>query len=125
MSNIPDNLMYDASHEWIRIEGDVATIGITDHAQDQLGDLVFVELPDVGDELEKGDSCAVVESVKAASDVYSPLSGEVLEVNEELADSPESINESPYEAGWLFKLRVTGDTDHLVDAAGYQALLDS
>lgn len=125
MSNIPDNLMYDASHEWIRIEGDVATIGITDHAQDQLGDLVFVELPDVGDELEKGDSCAVVESVKAASDVYSPLSGEVLEVNEELADSPESINESPYEAGWLFKLRVTGDTDHLVDAAGYQSLLDS
>lgn len=125
MSNIPDNLMYDASHEWIRIEGDVATVGITDHAQDQLGDLVFVELPDVGDELEKGDSCAVVESVKAASDVYSPLSGEVLEVNEELADSPESINESPYEAGWLFKLRVTGATDHLVDAAGYQALLDS
>lgn len=125
MSNIPDNLMYDASHEWISIEGDVATIGITDHAQDQLGDLVFVELPEVGDEIEKGDSCAVVESVKAASDVYAPLSGEVLEVNEELPDSPENINESPYEAGWLFKLRVTGSTDHLVDAAGYKALLDS
>jgi len=126
MSNTPDNLKYTKSHEWVRDEGDgTASIGITDHAQELLGDLVFVELPEVGAELAAGDECAVVESVKAASDVYSPLDGEVIEVNEALADSPEAINEAPYD-NWIFRLRLSNPAqmDELLDAEAYAALAE-
>lgn len=122
MSNdVPTELKYTKSHEWVRVEDDVATIGITDHAQELLGDLVFVELPEVGAELGAGAECAVVESVKAASDVYSPLSGEVVEVNEGLADSPETINQDAYEEGWIFRLRMSdaAELDGLMDADSY------
>lgn len=121
MSNIPDNLKYTKSHEWVKDEGDGSvTVGITDHAQELLGDLVFVELPEVGAELSAGSECAVVESVKAASDVYSPVDGEVVAVNEDLADSPEAINEDPYGA-WIFKLKLSdpAQLDSLLDAAAY------
>ncbi len=121
MSNIPDNLKYTKSHEWVKDEGDGSvTVGITDHAQELLGDLVFVELPEVGAELSAGSECAVVESVKAASDVYSPVDGEVVAVNEDLADSPEAINEAPYGA-WIFKLKLSdpAQLDGLLDAAAY------
>jgi glycine cleavage system H protein len=122
MSNIPGNLKYTQSHEWVRDEGDGSvTIGITDHAQELLGDLVFVELPEIGTSLDAGDECAVVESVKAASDVYSPLSGEITEVNEALADTPETINESAYEDGWIFRLALSDsdELDALMDADAY------
>lgn len=122
MSDIPNNLKYNKSHEWISgPEDGVVTIGITDHAQEQLGDLVFVELPEVGANLNADGECAVVESVKAASDVYSPLSGEVTEVNEELADSPENINSDPYGSGWIFKLRLSNESelDGLLSADDY------
>ncbi|MCB1773125.1 MAG: glycine cleavage system protein GcvH [Gammaproteobacteria bacterium] len=123
MSNdVPTELKYTKSHEWIRVEEDgLATIGITDHAQELLGDLVFVELPEVGAELGAGAECAVVESVKAASDVYSPLSGEVIEVNETLAEAPETINEDAYQAGWIFRLRLSdpAELDALMDADSY------
>ena len=122
MSNIPGNLKYTQSHEWVRDEGDgTVTIGITDHAQELLGDLVFVELPEIGTSLDAGDECAVVESVKAASDVYSPLSGEIAEVNEALADAPETINESAYEDGWIFRLALSDsdELDGLMDADAY------
>jgi glycine cleavage system H protein len=122
MSNIPGNLKYTQSHEWVRDEGDGSvTIGITDHAQELLGDLVFVELPEIGTSLDAGDECAVVESVKAASDVYSPLSGEISEVNEALADAPETINESAYEDGWIFRLALSDsdELDGLMDADAY------
>ena len=123
MSNdVPTELKYTKSHEWIRVEEDgLATIGITDHAQELLGDLVFVELAEVGAELGAGAECAVVESVKAASDVYSPLSGEVIEVNETLAEAPETINEDAYQAGWIFRLRLSdpAELDALMDADSY------
>ena len=123
MSNdVPSELKYTKSHEWARIEDDgIATVGITDHAQELLGDLVFVELPEVGADLGIGAECAVVESVKAASDVYSPLSGEVIEVNELLADAPETINQDAYEEGWIFRLRLTnpGEADAMMDADSY------
>ena len=122
MSEIPADLKYTESHEWVRDDGNgVVTVGITDHAQALLGDLVFVEIPEVGAGFTEGDACAVVESVKAASDIYSPLEGEIVEVNEELADSPESINDSPYEEGWIFKLKLS-DPDSLgslMDAESY------
>ncbi len=123
MSDIPAELKYTKSHEWVKVDGDTATIGITDHAQEQLGDLVFVELPEAGTTLSSEDACCVVESVKAASDVYTPLSGEVTEVNEALADAPETINDSPYDDGWLFKLRLSAETelDDLLDAEAYEA----
>lgn len=105
--NIPAELKYLKSHEWIKVEGDIATVGITDFAQDQLGDVVYVELPEVGREVAAGEQIAVVESVKTASDIYSPASGTVTEVNDALSGSPEKINESAYEGGWLYKLRVT------------------
>jgi len=127
MSEIPDDLKYTKSHEWVRDEGDgIAAIGITDHAQELLGDLVFVELPEVGTELTAGAECAVVESVKAASDIYSPLDGEVVEVNEALADSPEAINEAPYE-NWIFKMRMTDPSqlDSLLDAAAYAEFIEA
>ena len=123
MSNdVPTELKYTRSHEWVRVDDEgVATIGITDHAQELLGDLVFVELPEVATQLAAGSECAVVESVKAASDVYSPLSGEVVEVNEVLADSPETINQDAYEDGWIFRLRLSDpeELEALLDADSY------
>lgn len=126
MSNIPTELRYTSSHEWVRDEGDgTLTIGITDHAQSELGDLVFVELPEADRELQAGEACAVVESVKAASDVYAPISGRVVSVNEQLADAPELINQDPYGEGWLF--RVEGDAAaaaDLMDAESYGTEID-
>ena len=111
--NIPEDLQYTKSHEWVRIEGDSVTIGITDHAQDELGDVVFVELPDEGDTFDAGESFGTVESVKAVSDLYTPVGGEVVEVNSALEDAPENINEDPYGEGWIVKLRTTDDADLL------------
>ena len=123
--NVPANLRYTAAHEWVRTETDgTLTVGITDHAQAALGDLVYVELPAVGRKLAAGDACAVVESVKAASDVYAPVAGEIVAVNEALASAPESANEDAY-AAWLFKLKpaLAGAADALLDAAAYGATL--
>ena len=111
--NIPEDLQYTKSHEWVRTEGDTATIGITDHAQDELGDVVFVELPDEGDTFDAGESFGTVESVKAVSDLYTPLGGEVVEVNSSLEDAPEKINDDPYGEGWIVKLRTTNGADLL------------
>ena len=111
--NIPEDLQYTKSHEWVRIEGDTATIGITDHAQDELGDVVFVELPDEGDTFDAGESFGTVESVKAVSDLYTPVGGEVVEVNSALEDAPENINEDPYGEGWIVKIRTTDEADLL------------
>lgn len=111
MSNIPSDLKYAKSHEWVRVAGDVATVGITDHAQHELTDVVFVELPQVGKKLRIGDACAVVESVKTASDIYSPVSGEVTEVNKTLSDNPALVNSEPYAAGWFFKVRLAEPAD--------------
>jgi glycine cleavage system H protein len=111
--NIPEDLQYTHSHEWVRIEGDTATIGITDHAQDELGDVVFVELPDEGATFDAGESFGTVESVKAVSDLYTPVGGEVVEVNSALEDAPENINEDPYGEGWIVKLRITDRADLL------------
>ena len=123
MSNdVPTDLRYTKSHEWVRVDDEgIATIGITDHAQELLGDLVFVELPEVGSELGAGAECAVVESVKAASDVFSPLTGEVIEVNEVLADALETINQDAYEDGWIFRIRMADpdELDALMDADSY------
>jgi len=127
MSNIPSELKYATSHEWVRNEGDgVVTIGITEHAQGLLGDMVFVELPDVGDQISTGDDVAVAESVKAASDIYAPISGEVVEVNEDLEDSPELVNSDAFGDGWLFKVKVddAGELDNLLDAEGYANSID-
>ena len=111
--NIPEDLQYTKSHEWVRIEGDTATIGITDHAQDELGDVVFVELPQEGDTFDAGESFGTVESVKAVSDIYAPVGGDVVEVNSALEDAPENINEDPYGEGWIVKLRTTDEADLL------------
>jgi glycine cleavage system H protein len=122
MSNTPSDLKYTKSHEWIRENGDgTVTLGITDHAQELLGDLVFVEVPEAGTGIEAGGEIAVVESVKAASDVYSPVTGEVIEANEALADAPESVNDSPYENGWICKIRLSdaGELQGLLDADSY------
>lgn len=120
---VPEDLQYTKSHEWVRVEDDVATVGITEHAQDELGDVVFVELPEQGATLEAGDSFGAVESVKAVSDLYAPVSGEVVEVNGALEDSPEKINEDPYGEGWILKLRTSGETD-LLSASDYEKLLE-
>jgi glycine cleavage system H protein len=128
MSNIPSELKYLESHEWLRMESDGSvTVGISDHAQSALGDLVFVEVPDVGRKLKAGESFAVVESVKAASDVYSPVSGEVIAVNESLSGAPELINSSPYGDGWLMKLRPAdkAELNKLLDATAYKAVVDA
>jgi len=128
MSNVPTELKYAKSHEWVRDEGDgTVTVGISDHAQEQLGDLVFVELPEVGDSLDAGNECAVVESVKAASDIYSPVTGEVTEVNQALADAPETVNEDAFGNGWLFKVRLSdpAQLDELLDADGYAEAVES
>ena len=124
--NTPQDLKYAPTHEWSRQDGDTITVGITDFAQDQLGDVVFVELPNVGDSVSAGDAVAVVESVKTASDIYAPISGEITEVNDALEDSPETLNESPYENGWLFKLRLSdpSELDNLLDAKGYQKVAE-
>ncbi|WP_298772611.1 glycine cleavage system protein GcvH [uncultured Shewanella sp.] len=127
MSNIPTELRYTASHEWIRREEDGSyTVGISEHAQELLGDMVFVELPEVGDILSAGDDCAVAESVKAASDIYAPLSGEVLAVNDTLEDSPELVNSDAFGDGWFFRIMPSDETelDNLLDADDYQAVID-
>ncbi|MFG1490713.1 glycine cleavage system protein GcvH [Oceanospirillum sp. HFRX-1_2] len=122
MSNIPGNLKYTASHEWVLDNGDgTVTVGITDHAQDQLGDVVFVELPEVGREVDAGEEFSLVESVKAASDIYAPVAGEIIEVNEELEGAPETINEHAFEDGWIAKIKLAdaADLDDLLDAEAY------
>ena|ERR1043166_8542991 len=111
MSNIPSDLKYARSHEWARIAGDVATVGITDHAQHELTDVVFVELPEMGRKVKAGDACAVVESVKTASDIYSPLSGEVTEVNKTVADNPALVNSDPYGKGWFYKIKLSNPSE--------------
>ncbi|UVL19540.1 glycine cleavage system protein GcvH [Pseudomonas sp. B21-044] len=125
MSQIPADLRFAESHEWARLEADgTVTVGISDHAQQALGDVVFVELAEVGKAFEAGDAAGVVESVKAASDIYAPVGGEVIAVNEELADNPELLNEEPYES-WIFKLKPSNpaELDKLLDAAGYKAAI--
>jgi len=126
MSEVPSELKYTESHEWLRVEDDgLVSVGISDHAQGLLGDLVFVELPEAGTEFVAGDECCVVESVKAASDVYMPISGEIVEINEALADEPEIINTSPYDNGWLFKVRPSAnELEDLMDADAYQVEID-
>lgn len=125
MSELPGELKYTKEHEWLRQEEDGSvTIGITDHAQGALGDLVYVELPEVGQDVESGGEMAVVESVKAASDVYAPISGSVLAVNEELSDDPEKINTDPYGDGWIVRLQPSDDDSDTMDPDAYQAFLD-
>jgi len=124
MSNVPSNLKFAPSHEWVLDNGDgTVTVGISDHAQELLGDVVFVELPEVGREVEKGEEFSLVESVKAASDIYSPVSGEVVAVNEDLEDAPETVNDEAFEGGWIAKIKLAegADLSHLLDAAAYEA----
>jgi glycine cleavage system H protein len=128
MSDIPAELKYTRSHEWVRHEDDgTVTVGISDHAQEQLGDMVYVELPETGGHVDAGEACAVVESVKAASDVYAPVSGEVVEANEQLADSPELVNKDPYGEGWLIKIQPDdpAQLDELLDAEAYGAVAEA
>jgi len=119
-------LRYSEEHEWVSVDGDVATVGISNFAQEQLGDVVFVELPEIGRSVSRGDEVAVVESVKAASEVYTPLSGEVVEVNGALVDEPAKVNESPEADGWFFRLRMSdaAEVDELMDAAAYKTFVD-
>ena len=121
----PPGLRYSKEHEWVAAEESVATIGITDHAQEQLGEIVYIELPSIGEKVSKDDPFGVVESVKAVSDIYAPVSGTVLEVNEDLAESPEVVNEDPYGDGWLIKVRVNdpGDFDDLMDNEEYEQMI--
>lgn len=123
--SVPENLKYTKDHEWARIEGDTATFGLTDHAQEALGDIVFVELPEIGRAVDVGAAFAVVESVKAVSDAYAPVAGEVVEVNDALEGAPETVNSDPYGDGWIAKVKVTsGDTSHLMDADAYAKFLE-
>ena len=127
MSNIPSELKYATTHEWVREEGNgIVTVGITEHAQDLLGDMVFVELPDVGDQVNTGDDICVAESVKAASDIYAPVAGEIVEVNGDLEDSPELVNSDAFGGGWLFKIKMddASELDNLLDAEGYASSID-
>ncbi len=121
MSEVPTELKFLSSHEWVLVEGNVATIGVSDHAQELLGDLVYVELPEQGSTLAAGDTAGVIESVKAASDTYAPLSGEIIEVNDELEDSPEKINNDPYGDGWMYKIAMEDpeEVENLLDAGAY------
>ena len=121
--SVPEGLLYTKEHEWIRQEGDVVVVGITHHAQDQLGDVVYVELPEVGASIEEGDTFGTVESVKAVSDLYAPVTGEVVAINEVLEDAPESVNTDAYGEGWMIKVKVSGETEGLMSPADYQALL--
>jgi glycine cleavage system H protein len=127
MSNIPKELKYASTHEWLRNEGGgIYTVGITEHAQDLLGDMVFVELPEIGANVAAGDDVAVAESVKAASDIYAPIAGEIVAINDELEDAPETVNNDPYGDGWMFKIKAddASEVDALLDAAGYQAVIE-
>ena len=127
MSNVPNELKYTKEHEWLREEADgTFTVGITEHAQELLGDMVFIDLPEVGTTVGQGDDCSVAESVKAASDIYAPISGEIVEVNTELEDSPEQVNSEPYGSGWIFRIKASDATEleALLDAAAYEALLE-
>ncbi len=125
-ATVVDGLRYAESHEWVKVEGDTATIGITDFAQSELGDVVYVELPEVGSTVTAAETFGVVESVKAASDVYAPVSGEVVEINDALVDDPSKLNSEPFEGGWMMKVKVTdaGEADALLDAAAYKANCD-
>lgn len=122
MSNVPTDLKYAKSHEWVRLEGDLATVGISDHAQHELTDVVFVELPEVGRKVSAGEACAVVESVKTASDIYSPIGGEIVEVNAAVVSDPGLVNQQPYSSGWFFKLRPNdaNEANALLDPAAYE-----
>jgi glycine cleavage system H protein len=119
--NVPKNLKYAKTHEWVRVEGDIAVVGITDHAQHELTDVVYVETPAAGSRVEAGKECAVVESVKAASDIYAPLSGDVVAVNEELSSTPELLNQDPYDKGWMFKIKISdpSELNDLLNADDY------
>ena len=121
MANVPDNLHYSKDHEWVRVDGDTAVIGITDHAQEQLGDVVYVELPKAGDEFAANDSFGSVESVKAVSEIFTPVSGKVAEVNQSLSDEPEKVNKDPYGEGWMIKIRPSdpAELDKLMTAEQY------
>jgi glycine cleavage system H protein len=123
MANVPSDLKYAKSHEWARVAETIATVGITDHAQHELTDIVFVELPDVGRNVKAGDACAVVESVKTASDIYSPVSGEIIEVNKAVVDDPALVNSDPYGAGWLYKIKLSApaELESLLNAQAYAA----
>ena len=125
--NVPSDLRYVKSHEWVRLDGDVATVGITDHAQDQLGEVVYVDMPDEGDEFEAGGELGEIESSKAVSAIYAPISGEVVAVNEALDDEPETVNSSPYGDGWLVKIKLSdpSEVESLLDAAAYAVVLES
>jgi glycine cleavage system H protein len=125
MSNVPANLKYTKDHEWLSVEGDIATVGITDYAQEALGDLVFVELPKIGAKFESGKDMVIVESCKAASDVYAPVAGEVVAINDNVVNTPDAINTDPYTNGWLVKLKISPtDAENLLDAEAYKKLLD-
>ena len=128
MNETPSDLKFLDSHEWVKVDDNTVIVGISDHAQNELGEVVFVELPAIGDEFVSGDEAAVVESVKAASEVYTPISGEVIEVNDTLEENPELVNASPYEEGWFFKLEVSdenlGSIDSLMTAEEYSSMLD-
>ena len=133
MSEIPEEYKYTESHEWVRIDDDTATIGITDHAQSQLGDIVFVELPEIGEEVTAKKQFAVIESVKAASDIYAPISGEVVEINDKLDQSPDTINDAPHDTGWIAKIKLSKESkseleselESLLDADQYKAQIDN
>ena len=123
--NFPEDLKYSKEHEWVRVSGNIATIGISDYAQDQLGEIVFVELPDEGEEFEKDDAFGVVESVKSVNDIYAPLSGRIVEVNDPVVDSPEIVNEDPYAEGWLVKIEISDPKElgELMSAKDYEAYI--
>lgn len=127
MSNVPTELKYTASHEWVRAEGEgVYSVGITEHAQELLGDMVFIDLPEVGTSFDAGDDCAVAESVKAASDIYAPISGEIVAINDELEGAPELVNSAPYSEGWLFRIKASDEAQiaGLLDAAAYESSIE-
>ena len=125
MSDIPEDLVYTSEHEWMRIEGNKAEIGITNHAQNELGDIVYVELPSLDDEIDSGEEFGTIESVKAVSSLYMPVSGRIIEVNSELQEHPELVNEDCYDEGWLVRIEITNaeDTDELLDPEAYKAIL--
>ena len=127
MSSYPADLKYRESHEWVRVEGDIATVGISDHAQDQLGDVVFVDMPTVGDEVSAGESVAEIESVKAVSDIYAPVSGDIIAINEDLEGAEDTVNEDPYGAGWLFKIKMSDPSElsSLLSVEDYKQSIDA
>jgi len=126
-NNIPEDIRYTKEHEWVKVDGDQAVLGITDHAQHELGDITFIELPESGRTIGASESFAIVESVKAASDIYSPIGGQIIEVNSELENAPETINKSPYENGWIVKIKITDRTglDKLMDHSAYRSFIES